>query len=316
LKTLWPSYRNLLASGELRDRARRAREMLGACRVCPRNCGANRLEGELGFCMTTHRAFVASYNDHHGEEPCISGTRGAGNIFFGSCNLRCAYCQNFPLSHFRVGQEVSNEQIAAMMLDLQGRGCHNINFVTPSHLVPQVIEAVARAAECGLRIPIVYNSSGYDAVESLRLLDGIVDIYLPDMKYASSLSGLKYSKAVDYVKHNQAAVNEMWRQVGELQVDADRIACRGMIIRHLVLPHDLAGTQQVLEYIADELSPRVWVSLMNQYFPAHKALQMLELNRKITVQEYDVAVEKLTSLKLDRGYVQENDYLTPCPTSR
>ncbi|MCZ6904962.1 MAG: radical SAM protein [Acidobacteria bacterium] len=310
---LWPSYRNLLATGELRRRARRAREMLAACHVCPRNCGVNRLAGELGFCVTTHRAIVASYNDHHGEEPCLTGTGGAGNIFFGSCNLRCAYCQNFPLSHYRIGKEVTNDRIAGMMLELERRGCHNINFVTPSHVVPQVIEAVTVAAEAGLQIPIVYNSSGYDSLESLKLLDGIVDIYLPDMKYARNEEGQRFSKVVDYVNHNRAAVREMWRQTGELELDEKGIARRGLMIRHLVLPNDLAGTREVLRFIAAEISPNVTLSLMNQYFPAHKALKMPELNRKITVQEYDVAVEQLSGLGLERGYVQETDYLAPCP---
>ena len=314
MQTLWPSYRNLLRTGELRRRAQLARAMLRACNVCPRHCGVNRLSGEFGFCVTAHRAIVASYNDHHGEEPCLSGDQGSGTIFFGSCNLRCAFCQNFPLSHFRTGREATGDQIAAMMLELQGRGCHNVNFVTPSHVVPQVIEAVALAAERGLEIPIVYNSSGYDSLESLRLLDGVVDIYLPDMKYASSLSGLKFSKAVEYVRHNQAAVREMWRQVGELQLDEEGIARHGMMIRHLVLPNDVAGTRQVLEFIAHEISPNVTISLMNQYFPAHLALDMPEINRKITVAEYDVALDALAGAGLDQGYIQEKDCLLPCLT--
>lgn len=311
---LWPSYLNLVEGGELRRRASVAREMLRSCHVCPRNCKADRLAGELGFCLTTHLAYVASFNDHHGEEPCLSGTRGAGNIFFGSCNLRCVYCQNFPLSHFRVGTEVTNERIAGMMLELQGRGVHNINFVTPSHVVPQILEAIAIAAERGLRIPIVYNTSGYDSLESLRLLDGVVDIYLPDAKYATNDNGLKYSKAMDYVEANKAALKEMWRQVGELELDEAGIARRGMIIRHLVLPNNIAGTHKVLEFITREISPNVTLSLMNQYFPAHKAHGMRELSRKLTVKEYDVAVESLFRFGLDQGYLQENDYLEPSAT--
>lgn len=310
---MWPSYLNLLEGGELRHRAAAAREMLRSCHVCPRNCKANRLAGELGFCLTTHLAYVASYNDHHGEEPCISGTRGAGNIFFGSCNLRCVYCQNFPLSHFRVGSEVTNDRIAGMMLELQERGVHNINFVTPSHVVPQVLEAISIAAEKGLHIPIVYNTSGYDSVESLRLLEGVVDIYLPDAKYASNDNGLKYSKAADYVDANKAALREMWRQAGELELDENGLARRGMIIRHLVLPNDLAGTREVLEFIVGEISPNVTISLMNQYFPAHKAHNLPELCRKLTVKEYDVALQSLSPLGLEKGYVQENDYLEPVP---
>ncbi len=287
--------------------------MLTACHVCPRKCGVNRVAGELGFCVTTDRAIVSSFNDHHGEEPCLAGTHGAGNIFFGSCNLRCAYCQNYPLSHNRVGNEVTNDRIAGMMLELERRGCHNINFVTPSHVVPQVIEAITIAAEAGLQIPIVYNSSGYDSLDSLKLLDGIVDIYLPDMKYARNREGEKISRVIDYVNHNQAAIREMWRQVGSLELDEKGIARRGLMIRHLVLPNNLSGAHNVLRFIAAEISPNVTISLMNQYFPVHKALRMPELSRKITVQEYDVAVAQLSRLGLEQGYLQTKDYLVPFP---
>jgi len=306
---LWPSYLNLLETGELHRRAEVAREMLRACRVCPRRCGGNRLAGETGFCLTPEVASVASYNDHHGEEPCISGTRGSGNIFFTSCNLRCVFCQNFPISHLQVGQPVTCEGLAEMMLELEGRGVHNINLVTPSHVVPQILAALALAAERGLRIPLVYNTSGYDSLESLRLLDGVVDIYLPDAKYASNENALKYSKVADYVEANRVALKEMWRQVGPVAMDGDGLARRGMILRHLVLPNNIAGTREVLEFISREISPNVTLSLMNQYFPANQAHSLPELNRELTVEEYKAAVNSLLALGLDKGYVQENDYL-------
>jgi len=276
-------------------------------------CKVARLAGELGFCRTGALASVASYTVHRGEEPCLSGTRGSGNIFFSFCNLRCVFCQNFPLSHFGVGTEVSAERIAGMTLELQEQGVHNINFVTPSHVVPQVLEAVAIAAERGLRIPLVYNTSGYDAVPSLRLLDGIVDIYLPDAKYACEAHATRYSRTWSYVTANQAALKEMWRQVGELELDEEGLARKGMIIRHLVLPGNLAGTEEVLRWIAREISPRVAVSLMNQYFPAHEALQLPELSRRLTLNEYESAINSLLQAGLENGYVQETDCLAPVP---
>jgi len=309
----WPSYLNLLETGELRRRAEAAREMLRACHVCPRRCGVNRLEGETGFCLTPEVVSVASYSDHHGEEPCLSGTRGSGNIFFTSCNLRCVFCQNFPISHLQVGRPVTTRRLAEMMLELEARGVHNINFVTPSHVVPQVLEALALATERGLRIPLVYNTSGYDSLDSLRLLDGVVDIYLPDAKYASNENALKYSKVADYVEANRAALKEMWRQVGPVAMDGNGLARRGMILRHLVLPSDIAGTREVLKFIAREISPKVALSLMNQYFPANQAHSLPELNRKLTAEEYRAAVKSLSDLGMEEGYVQEEDCLEPTP---
>jgi putative pyruvate formate lyase activating enzyme len=309
MANLWPSYLNLLEAGELRRRVEAAREMLRECHVCPRRCGTNRLEGKVGFCLTPDVASVASYNDHHGEEPCISGTRGSGVIFFTSCNLRCVFCQNYPISHLQVGQPATHERLAEMMLELQARGVHNINFVTPSHVVPQLLEALLLAAERGLHIPLVYNTSGYDSLESLRLLDGIVDIYLPDAKYGSNENALKYSNVSGYVEANRAAIKEMWRQVGPVELDDAGRARRGMILRHLVLPNGIAGTRDVLGFVAREISPDVTISLMNQYFPANRAHSLPELSRKLTTEEYEAAVNYLLEFGLEKGYVQEDDYL-------
>jgi putative pyruvate formate lyase activating enzyme len=309
MANLWPSYLNLLEAGELRRRVEAAREMLRECHVCPRRCGTNRLEGKVGFCLTPDVASVASYNDHHGEEPCISGTRGSGVIFFTSCNLRCVFCQNYPISHLQVGQPATHERLAEMMLELQARGVHNINFVTPSHVVPQLLEALLLAAERGLHIPLVYNTSGYDSLESLRLLDGIVDIYLPDAKYGSNENALKYSNVSGYVEANRAALKEMWRQVGPVELDDAGRARRGMILRHLVLPNGIAGTRDVLGFVAREISPDVTISLMNQYFPANRAHSLPELSRKLTTEEYEAAVNYLLEFGLEKGYVQEDDYL-------
>jgi putative pyruvate formate lyase activating enzyme len=306
---LWPSYLNLLEAGELRRRVEAAREMLRECHVCPRRCGTNRLEGKVGFCLTPDVASVASYNDHHGEEPCISGTRGSGVIFFTSCNLRCVFCQNYPISHLQVGQPATHERLAEMMLELQARGVHNINFVTPSHVVPQLLEALLLAAERGLHIPLVYNTSGYDSLESLRLLDGIVDIYLPDAKYGSNENALKYSNVSGYVEANRAAIKEMWRQVGPVELDDAGRARRGMILRHLVLPNGIAGTRDVLGFVAREISPDVTISLMNQYFPANQAHSLPALSRRLTAEEYETAVDFLSEVGLAKGYVQESDHL-------
>ncbi|MDD1653643.1 MAG: radical SAM protein, partial [Methanomicrobiales archaeon] len=250
---LLPAYRQLQAEGMLRERVEQALSLLEECRVCPRRCGVNRLQDERGYCRTGRHAVVSSSGPHYGEEPPLVGRRGSGTIFFTHCNLRCAFCQNYPISQGGEGMEVGAERLAGIMLSLQELGCHNINFVTPTHVVPQILEAVAIAAERGLSIPLVYNSGGYDSVETLRLLDGIFDIYMPDAKYGSDDVALRLSDAPGYVAVNQAALREMHRQAGDLEVN-DGIAVRGLIIRHLVLPHGLAGTDTVMRFIADELS--------------------------------------------------------------
>jgi putative pyruvate formate lyase activating enzyme len=267
----------------------------------------DRLAGELGYCRSGPQAVVASHTAHHGEEPPVSGTRGSGTIFFAGCNLRCAYCQNWPISQQGQGREAGDGPLAGMMLSLQERGCHNINLVTPSHVVPQVLGALDLAAAGGLRVPLVYNSSGYDSPEALRLLDGVVDIYLPDLRYRDPAAAGAYSDAPDYPEVNAAALKEMWRQVGELQLDDDGIAQRGMIVRHLVLPNGVSQTRAALAFLAGEISPDIHLSLMAQYFPAHRAVSLPELARTVTADEYRQALDWLDESGLENCWRQELD---------
>jgi putative pyruvate formate lyase activating enzyme len=248
---------------------------------------------------------VASYNVHHGEEPPISGTKGSGTIFLSGCTGRCLFCQNYPISQLGTGEEVSESRLAGMMIELQDRGCHNINFVTPTHFSPSIVAAISLAAAQGLSIPIVYNTSGYERVETIRLLSGIVDIYLPDAKYADDTVATRLSGFPEYVEHNRAALKEMYAQVGNL-VTREGIAARGLIIRHLILPDGLAGTSEVLRFIADELSPDIPVSLMEQYFPAYRALTHETLSRRITADEYDEALKSFDDRGLHNGWIQDH----------
>jgi putative pyruvate formate lyase activating enzyme len=304
----WPAYLALMESGELHVRVEQARAHLMACDLCPRRCGVNRLEGQLGFCRAGASARVASHNVHRWEEPPISGTRGSGTIFFSHCTARCLFCQNYPISQLGVGEEADGRRLGQMMLALQRWGCHNVNLVTPTHYVPQILAGLEVAAAGGLRIPIVYNTSGYDSLETLGLLDGVVDIYLPDAKYADDGVAQRLSSFVDYVTHDRAALLEMRRQVGAtLQVDEAGVARRGMVIRHLVLPDGLAGTEQVLGWVAQNLSRSAYVSLMAQYFPAHRAVGDPQLGRRITFDEYDAAVDALERSGLMNGWQQEID---------
>jgi len=301
-----PPYLTLHASGELRSRIERAFEILRHCTLCPRDCQVDRLGDELGYCRAGAEPTVASWTTHPWEEPPISGTRGSGTIFLSHCTARCVFCQNYPISQLGVGNPVTVQRLAEMMLELQERGCHNINWVTPTHYVPQAIAALGIAIEHGFRLPMVYNTSGYDAVETLRLLDGIVDIYLPDAKYADDDTAQRLSGFRGYVAANRAALREMYRQVGdELVLDEHGVAVRGMIIRHMVLPAGLSGTQFVLRWIARELSPRLHVSLMAQYFPAHKAVGDTVIGRCITHDEYLQALEAFDGAQLERGWRQE-----------
>lgn len=301
------SYLALHVSGELARRARQARAALARCTLCPRRCQVNRLNGERGACGMGELPVVAAWNAHPWEEPPISGARGSGTIFFSGCAGRCMFCQNYPISQLRYGQPVPCERLAEMMLELQNKKrCHNINLVTPSHFVPAILAAVDMAAGRGLRLPLVYNTSGYDAVETLQWLDGVIDVYLPDAKYADNEIARQVSGFSGYVEHNRAALREIYRQVGdELALDADGLAVRGMIIRHLVLPGNLAGTSEVLGWIARELSPRVHVSLMDQYFPAHYALDHPQLGRKITFDEYAAALQAFDNAGLENGWLQD-----------
>lgn len=303
-----PGYLELAQRGELPDRARRAQQLLAQCVLCPRRCSVNRLAGEVGFCRAGAEPVVASWNVHPWEEPPISGVRGSGTIFFSYCTARCRFCQNYPISQLGVGNRVSVERLAEMMVELQTRGCHNINFVTPTHFAAQIVQALPHAIGLGLRIPLVYNTSGYDSPETLRLLDGIVDIYLPDAKYADDDVARRLSGFARYVEANHAALKEIHRQVGdELVLDDEGTAVRGMIIRHLVLPGGLAQSAEVFRWIARELSPNVHVSVMNQYFPAYRVLDDPVLGRKVSPEEYAEAIDAFEQAGLQNGWFQELD---------
>jgi putative pyruvate formate lyase activating enzyme len=291
---------------DIKERVQKAYKLLQNCRVCPRRCGVDRLNGERGICRVGKNPVVSSYNVHLGEEPPISGTRGSGTIFFTGCNLRCIYCQNFPISQLGNGSEVTTPDLAKMMISLQSRGCHNINLVTPSHFIPQILEALSFAWEMGFDLPLVYNSSGYDSLEALRLLEGIIDIYLPDMRYSDNRVAKRLSSAEDYVQVNREAVREMFRQVGNLITDEEGIAKKGLIIRHLILPNDLAGSKKTFRFIAEEISDEIHVSLMSQYFPSFKASENVSIDRKITPEEYELTKESFFESGLTWGWRQEN----------
>jgi putative pyruvate formate lyase activating enzyme len=288
--TLEPAYLNL-PGGELQRRADQAWARLEDCDLCPRQCHVNRRQTTKGaVCRTGERAVVASFGPHFGEEKCLVGRHGSGTIFFSWCNLRCQFCQNYDISQLGEGRAVEAAQIAAMMLDLQERGCHNINFVSPSHVMPQILAAVAIAAVHGLRVPLVYNTGGYDALTSLELLDGVVDIYMPDVKYADAQLARKYSKVRDYPARNQAAVKEMHRQVGDLILDENGVARHGLLVRHLVLPNAIAGTADIVRFLAEEISTGMFLNVMDQYRPCFKAGYMPDLNRPISRNEYREAI--------------------------
>ncbi len=301
----YPSYLDLLHSGELEKRVEASKKYLSPCTVCPRECRTNRLEGQKGICLSGRDVRVSSYNLHYGEEPPISGTRGSGALFFAGCSLKCRFCQNYPISQLNHGNDCSPVELAGRMLELQRMGAHNINLVTPTHVVPSIIEATFIAAHNGLTIPLAYNSGGYDAMDMLRLLDGIVDIYMPDIKYASDERAFRYSTVRDYVAVNRQAIIEMHRQVGDLVLDGSGVAHRGLIIRHLVLPDDIAGTRASMEFVAEHVSRQTYVSLMSQYFPAHRAHSYRELSKCITQEEYAYAFKCLEMYGLENGWVQE-----------
>lgn len=282
--------------------------------VCPRECRVNRLKGDIGFCgVGGENPKVASYNVHHGEEPPISGAKGSGTIFFAGCNLRCLYCQNFPISQMRHGKEVTTRDLAEMMLYLQSKGCHNVNFVTPTHFIPQILKALSLAWEKGFDLPLVYNTSGYDAIDSLKLLEGIIDVYLPDMRYSDNHVARELSSVENYVEVNRKAIKEMYRQVGNLVTDDDGIAQKGLIIRHLILPNKLAGSEETFRFISQEISDTVYISLMGQYFPSFKAGECVSINRKITPEEYESVVESFFKSGLSRGWMQDSSTLLAAP---
>jgi putative pyruvate formate lyase activating enzyme len=296
----------MISQAELQKRIEAAYKLLEECRVCPRECGVNRLKNDkIGFCRSGLNPVLASVSAHHGEEPPLSGTKGSGTIFFTNCNLKCVYCQNYPISQMGNGIERTPAELACQMLRLQEQGCHNLNLVTPTHFMPQILKSLALAQERGFNLPIVYNTSGYESVEALRLLDGIVDIYLPDMRYSDNAAAMKYSVASHYPEINRAAIHEMYRQVGNLELDTNGIAKRGLLVRHLVLPGGISGTEGVMKFLAEEISKDVYISLMSQYFPAYKATEFKELSRRITAEEYEEAHEIMGKYGLENGWVQE-----------
>jgi putative pyruvate formate lyase activating enzyme len=299
------NYFALYQSGELLQRVREAYRRLAACDLCPHNCGVNRIKDERGVCWAGLKPRIASANVHRGEEPPISGINGSGTVFLSGCSLKCMFCQNFPISQLGNGEEITNGELAARMLRLQRQGVHNINFVTPTHYLPQILAALWLAIPAGFSLPIVWNSSGYEKLDALQLLAGVVDIYLPDMKYCDERYAVEFSAAPGYRDFNRPAVIEMLRQVGHLQLDGDGIAQHGLIIRHLVLPAGIAGSRETLAWIAEYLGTGTHIALMNQYFPAHLAVSSEELGRKISDAEYDEAVAVLEEFGLDNGWVQE-----------
>lgn len=302
-----PTYKSLLNSGELEKRVFLLNEMLKKCEVCPRSCRVNRQENKVGFCKTGRKSVVASYCVHRGEEPVISGFKGSGTIFFANCNLACVYCQNYEISQKWVeGEgEVDKETLAEIYLELQSRGVHNINWVSPSHVVPQAVEALLIAAKKGLNIPIVYNSNGYDSLKTLKLLEGIVDIYMPDFKYFDDDVAKELSNVINYSYYAKEAIKEMFYQVGKLFVDQDGIAKRGLLVRHLVLPNNLSQSEEVIKYLANNVSKEITISLMAQYYPTNLAKDDTRLNRFITLKEYLKALNALDLSGIEDGFIQE-----------
>ena len=308
------SYLALFRAGVLDQRVEALERLLERCTVCPKECLNNRLNNEIAACYSGRLPIVSSYTPHFGEEPPLVGTKGAGNIFFGNCNLRCVYCQNYQISQTHKQQlknEVTHERLAEMMLELQARGCHNINFVSPTHFAPQMARSIMLAAQNGLRVPVVYNTNAYDSVEVLQLLDRIVDVYLPDLKYADDESGYLYSKVSGYKEFSRAALREMYRQTGdELVFDDVGLLKRGLVVRLLVLPNDIGSVSESIEWIRDELSPRVAISLMAQYYPTHQAetnKRYVLLSRRIRESEWMKATAALEELGVTEGWVQEFD---------
>lgn len=295
-----PSYLKLYREGKLKDRMDRAVGLMKECALCPRDCRVDRLAGETGYCRTGRKAIVASLHAHFGEEAPLVGTGGSGTIFFSSCNILCTFCQNFDISHLMKGHETEPESLAAMMLSLQGRGCHNINFVTPSHVAPQILEGLIIAVENGLCVPLVYNTGGYDRIETLKILDGIVDIYMPDFKFWNEKWAGRLCAAPDYRKKAAAAVKEMHRQVGDLVIDTSGVAVKGLIVRHLVMPNDVANTREVMTFLAEKISRDTYVNVMDQYHPCGKAMSDPNINRRITRSEYIAAVRWATDAGLHR----------------
>ncbi len=296
-------------SGDLLRRRDTAVERLKACDLCPHECGVDRTAGEIGVCKTGRLARVSSYGPHRGEEDPLRGSQGSGTIFFSRCNLGCRFCQNHDISQEDAGRERSADELAEIMLELQDLGCHNINLVSPSHVVAQFLKAYVIGISKGLEVPIVYNTGGYDSLSTLKLLDGVVDIYMPDMKYGDEMMAKQFSCVDDYVKTNFAAVKEMHRQVGDLEVDADGVAIRGLLVRHLVLPNGVAGSEEVFEFLAKEVSKNTYINIMDQYHPAYRAGGIEELSRRLTTEEYEDAVHAALNIGLKRHDERKKRFL-------
>jgi len=294
-----PAYLRL-TSGILTKKAGSAEEILKSCILCPRECKVDRTDNKRGFCRTRDKPFVSSWGPHFGEERPLVGSRGSGTIFFGNCNLGCIFCQNYDISHLGEGRELTVGRLAEVMLELQGTGCHNINLVTPTHQMPMILRALSIAAQQGLVVPIVYNCGGYESLEAIKVLDGVVDIYMPDFKYADPEMSLKFSTAKDYPAVAKTVIREMHCQVGDLVMDESGIALRGLLLRHLVLPDGIAGTREVVRFIAEEISKNTYVNIMDQYHPCYKALDHPPLDRRITRQEFAEAIKLAREVGLTR----------------
>jgi putative pyruvate formate lyase activating enzyme len=295
-----PAYLTTYESGILEVKVQQALALLESCTVCPRDCRINRLQDQYAVCRTGRYAMVSSYFPHHGEEECLRGWKGSGTIFFSNCNLKCVFCQNFDISQQGRGSVTPPEQLARMMLELQSQGCHNINFVTPEHVVPQILEALLLAVKQGLKLPLVYNTSAYDSMDSIKLMNGVVDIYMPDFKFWDQDKARRYLKAEDYPETAKRVIREMYRQVGDLVLDQYGVAKRGVLLRHLVMPGDLEGTRAIMGWIARELSPTTYVNVMSQYRPAYKADRYPEIQRSLTSSEFRTAVKIAEEAGLER----------------
>ncbi|MFA5177475.1 MAG: radical SAM protein [Candidatus Omnitrophota bacterium] len=306
MPSAYPAYLESFHNQHLDKIIKQLFQGLGSCAICPRKCRVNRIQDIQGFCRTGLKPKLYSYMAHQGEEPPVSGTKGSGTIFFSNCNMACVYCQNYEFSQSGQGREVGFEELAGFMLELQRAGCHNINLVTPTHILPQILKSLKIAISAGLSIPLVYNTSGYELPEVIKLLEGIVDIYMPDMRYSDEEAAIRFSASPGYPQYNREAVKEMHRQVGSAQIDENGIIRRGLIIRHLVLPNNAAGTEKTLRFISEELSRDTYVSLMSQYLPYHKAGGFKEINRRLTIKEYTEAQSIMEKYGLFNGWTQES----------
>jgi putative pyruvate formate lyase activating enzyme len=289
---------------DFKENIQKLYSLMENCKICPHECKAKRNKGQCGFCKSSDKVFIASQNIHFGEEPPISGQNGSGTIFFSNCVLKCVFCQNYPISQIGSGNEISVEKLAEIMLSFQNKGVHNINLVSPTHYTAQIAAAIFSAKSSGLKIPIVFNCGGYERVETLKLVDGLVDIYLPDVKYSNNEIAFKYSGVKNYVEINKSALEEMKRQVGHLECDNNGIAKKGLLVRHLVLPGNIENTKNSLNFIAQNLSKNTFVSLMAQYHPAHNSFNFKELSRRLNSKEYNAAKKYLNFLEIENGWVQ------------